>query len=174
MQQPTARSTAEVPKKSSLFVIGLDDVGSPILRKGVDYWRALRGERPYPSRPEITPRGLAPILTHIVLIRVVDGGKDFEFRIAGDAQVRAFGLQFQGMRISMIQAASPVFGGALRAAYEHVRVLGEPYATRGWVGRDLPDSRILYHENVLLPLGPGDGTVDFILAISDYVPKPGV
>ncbi len=36
-----------------------------------------------PARSELSPRDVRAILHNIVLIRVIDGGRDYEYRIVG-------------------------------------------------------------------------------------------
>ena len=59
------------------------------------------------------------------------------------------------------------------APYAHVRTTAELFAVRGWVGRDLPQSRFSFHESALLPLGPDAVTVDHIVVVTSYTPAIG-
>lgn len=173
MPVATARSLEpqRAPDASSTYVASLDELDNAIVRTGANYWRMLRGERKIPARRDLSPRELRAILRHVVLLKVIDGGRDFEYRITGDAHVQAYGLNFNNMRLSMIEAASPDFGKMMRGLYEHVRVTADPFAVRGWVGREVKDARFVYFESVFLPLGDDGETVDHIACVSVYVPK---
>jgi hypothetical protein len=159
------------PDKSSLYVASLDELDNAAVRTGANYWRMLRGGRKIPPRAELSPRELRAILKHVLVLRVIDGGADYEYRIVGDLHVQAYGFQFQNMRLSAIEAASAGFGKMMRGLYEHVRVTAEPFAVRGWIGREVRDARFVYFESVFLPLGDDGQTVDHIACVSVYVPK---
>lgn len=159
------------PETSSTHVLTLDQVENPLVRTGVSYWRALRGERHMPSRPQLQPRDMAGMLKNLVILRVLDGGKDFEYRLVGDAQVQAYGFNFQNLRISQIIAVAPEFGNLMYGIYEHVRTTRDPFVVRGWIGKEVPDSKFVYHESAFLPLGEDGETVDHIVIVSVYVPK---
>lgn len=167
--QPT--EPQNVPDLSSVYVLSLDELDNAVVRTGAAYWRALKGGRKLPARSQLRPRDMIGILRNIVLLKVLDGGKDYEYRITGDAHVQAYGLPFQEMRISQIVAMSPEFGRMMHGLYEHVRVTAEPFAVRGWVGREIPDARFVYYESAFLPLAEDGETVDHILVISIYVPR---
>lgn len=171
----TVQSTEprRAPDSSSTYVVSLDELEHATVRAGAAYWRALKGGRRLPARSQLSPRDMVGILRNVVLLKVIDGGKDYEYRIAGDAHVQAYGLSFKNMRISHVMAASPVFGGMMFGVYEHVRSTRDPFAVRGWVGHETPDARFVYYESAFLPLAEDGETVDHILVVSIYVPKAG-
>ena len=163
----------EGPETSSVFVIGLGDLEDPAVKLGAEHWQRLKGDRRFPARDELTPRDMAPFLRNIALVRVIDGGRDYEYRIAGDAHVEAHGATFQGTCLSDLEARAPRYGRLTRATYEHVRVTAEPYCLRGWVGRDVPDSRFVYYESAFLTLGANGDAVDHLMIVSAYMPRSG-
>jgi hypothetical protein len=73
------------PEQTTIEFAPLDEIRSPILHQGVDHWIGLSGKRSFPSREELRPRAIAGAMSHMVLVKVIDGGADFEFRIVGDA-----------------------------------------------------------------------------------------
>jgi len=160
------------PKESSVYIVPPHELDSEPVSFAVRHWYALRGPRRYPTRDEILPRDIAGVLRHIVLIRVLDAGADFEYRIVGDAHVQAHETNFVGMRLKEIENTHPGFDPNTRATYEFVRFTGEPLAVRGWVGRDVPESKFCYYETIFLPLGAEDG-VDHLLVVTSYVPRAG-
>jgi len=151
--------------------IGLGEIDSAILLQGLAYWRGLCRERRFPSRRDVTPRGLAGLLRHTTLLRVIDGGRDYEFRVVGDAYVMAHGKSFQGMRWSDTDRLSPGYHEMIKSTYDHVVREGKPVATRGWIDRGDRGSELIYSEYIFLPLGEDDGTVDHILIFAVYVPR---
>ena len=105
---------------------------------------------------------------------MVDGGRDYEYRIAGEAFVWAYSAQFRGRSLSDVEAIAPEHGERMRALYDYVRSAAEPIGLQGWIGRNLPQTRFVYHETVLLPLGDDGATVDHILIASFFVPNTAV
>jgi hypothetical protein len=112
---------------------------------------------------------MAWILRDMILVKIIDGGADYEYRIVGDAQVQAFSIPLQGRRISEIAVTAPWFSQIATVTYEYVRRSGEPLAIRGRTGSEFPEARFVYHESVFLPLGANDAAVDHILIVSTNV-----
>ena len=148
--------------------IPLQDMGSPILHQAVALWRKLAGDRKYPPREVMTVRNLRSLLRNITLVRVIDGGRDFEYRVVGDANVMAHGVSFQGKRWSDLEARAPGKWAAVKPIYDSVVQTGEPVATRGWIERCMRNNEFVYCEYVHLPLGSEEGVVDHILAVAVY------
>jgi len=150
--------------------IALEEIDSTVLLQGFAYWRGLCRTRKFPSRHDVAPRGLAGLLRHTTLLRVIDGGVDYEFRVVGDAYVMAHGTSFQGMCWSETERLSPGFHAMIKSTYDRVVRKGEPVATRGWIDRGGRGSELIYSEYLFLPLGEDDATVDHILVFAVYVP----
>ncbi|HEY1836799.1 MAG: PAS domain-containing protein [Rhizomicrobium sp.] len=168
MSASLATSHVDAPETSSIEIVSPEALHSEAVRAAVAYWNALRANRPYPRRDELLPAAMAKFLRHIVLVRVLGGGADYEYRVVGDAHVQAQGYNFRHMRLKEIEALRVDF--ATRATYEHVRITALPFAVRGWIGRYESRSRFSYHETAFLPLGAG-GVVDHLLIVSTYVPR---
>jgi hypothetical protein len=130
-------------------------------------WMERRGTRRLPAREDIPPRAMAPFLRNLVLVRVLDGGRDYEFRVVGDAIVQVQGKSFQGLALTEIDRQLPGYGGLLRPIYDKVRARCEPLAFRGTI-HNSPAERSFSHESLVLPLGPEDGVVDHILVVGAY------
>ncbi|MBL6852836.1 MAG: PAS domain-containing protein [Alphaproteobacteria bacterium] len=159
------------PDRSSVKPVTLDQLENGLTQTAAHYWRMLRGERNLPSRNQLQPRDMRAILRNIVLLRVVDGGRDYEYRIVGDMFRWAYGVDFTGKFLSDVEAAAPEHGSRMRGLYEHVRAAARPVAIQGWVGREIENARFVYYETVLLPLGEDGETVDHILVTSFHVPR---
>ena len=152
-------------------MLSIDAVRNPLLKKGVEYWRSLCGERKFPARSEMTLRGMAAILPYAVIVGVIDRGADYEYKYVGDAQRQAFKAYFKGLRVSQIEATAPELGATLRSAYEQVRSLGLPFVVSGRYNPDPSDSKP-YYECTFLPLGTNDVVVDHLLIIGVQIPSP--
>jgi hypothetical protein len=136
------------------------------LHQAMAVWNEHRGSARFPNRDAMTPRAMTPFLRNIVLVRVLDGGKEYEFRIVGDAIVQVQGGAFQGHTLTEIDEKLPGYGASLRPLYDLLVAEGAPHAYRGHVP-DGPVKRAFAHETLLLPLGK-DGAVDHILVVGAY------
>lgn len=159
------------PEQSVVALIAYDTVENAITRTAAAYWTALRRYRALPARAQLAPRDMRAILSNVVLLRVIDDGRDYEYRIAGEAFVWAYSAQFRGLFLSDVEAVNPEHGERMRALYEHVRATAAPIGLQGWIGRNLPQARFVYHETVLLPFGDDGACVDHILIASFFVPN---
>ena len=141
-------------------------IREPALQQALAVWNELKGTARFPARDVMTPRAMRPFLRNIVLVRVLENGKEYEFRIVGDAIMQVQGGAFQGLTLAEIDAKLPGYGAALRPLYDQLIAAGEPHAYRGYVP-DGPVKRAFAHETLLLPLGT-DAAVDHILVIGAY------
>ena len=146
--------------------LSIDELENEIPKKGVAYWQNLRGGRKYPARSEVTPRGLGHLLRNTMLIGVIGGGEDYEFRIVGDAPVAALGNSFQGKYLSAMDGLGNMRGDTCMRLYGSVVAGGEPKAFRGCMASNLLMQIPIQCEGVFLPLGPDDGTVNYILGFT--------
>ncbi|MGC9952764.1 MAG: PAS domain-containing protein [Rhizomicrobium sp.] len=159
----------ETPDQTAVHVVTFDELESPIVKRAADYWLSLRNGRRFPAREDLHPRDMAGFLRDMALVKIIDGGADYEYRIIGDAQAQAYSVPLRGRRISEIAVTAPWFGQIAANTYEYVRRSGEPLAMRGGVGREFPEAKFVYNENVFLPLGASDDAVDHLLIVSTNV-----
>jgi hypothetical protein len=156
------------PPEASVEVIALEDIESPEIRTVVAAWKKWSGFQAMPSRERLSLHDLGSILANISLARVLDGGDDYEFRIIGDAHVRAYGTNYQGRRVSDVVRAAPKFGKQLKASYDYVRISRQTFSVRGLVGRNAPDAGFAWFETCYLPFGDIKDRVDHILNVAVY------
>jgi hypothetical protein len=170
------RKAPPPPKVAAKSTLGerveIGSIHDPLLIQAHSVWSGLKGDARFPTREAMTPRAMAPFLRNIVLVRVLENGKEYEFRIVGDAIVQVQGESFQGMTLSEIDARLPGYGATLRPIYEKVVAEGEARAYRGHV-QNAPLKRAFSHESLLLPLGPDGAAVDNILIVGAYAYTPG-
>jgi hypothetical protein len=153
--------------------IPLEEIDNAVLLNALRLWEDLRGGSPYPSRNAVTPRMLKPILRNTMLLKVVDGGADYEYRIVGDAYVMAHGHSYQGMRWSQTAGLAKGFHKVVKPIFDRVVREGEPVAMRGWIDRGGASTGHVYCEYLYLPLGEPGGSVDFILVCAIYLRRGG-
>ena len=159
----------ESSDQTAVHAVALDELDSLVLKLAAEYWRSLCNGRRFPARADLHPRDMVGILRDMVLVRVIDSGADYEYRIVGDAQAQAYAVPLQGRRISEIAVTAPWFGHIATTVYEHVRRSGEPLTLRGRIGREFPEAKFVYHESVFLPLGVNDDAVDHLLIVATNV-----
>jgi hypothetical protein len=147
------------------------EIQNPLTRKAFEKWDRLRGTRRFPSRTDAAPRELSLLLRNIALVRVIQGGAEFEFRIVGDALVQAQPGLRAGLTTPQLDEEVPGYGTALRLIYQDVCDSRRPEAYRGFYQRSA-DKISFYHETLLLPLGTSDGVVDHILVVGVYATAP--
>lgn len=155
-------------------VIGLKEAECPAVREGIAHWRRLRGSRRFPSRADLVPRDISSILRHTVLLRVLDQGADYEYRIVGDAHTVAHGFSMQGKRLSQMDKFAPGYGPILKTIYDPVVLQRAAFGLRGWISRGEEEPEFIHSESVFLPLGPDDETVDHVLNFSVYTLPRGL
>lgn len=153
-----------LPAKSTSFEISdVKHIRSAIVRKGVDYWNALRGSRAFPAREDIRPRDIVPLLTNMVVAKVIDGGRDFELRIVGDEVTRAHCTPLINRRLSEIRAELPRTVDHWIETYRRVIDSKTPCVIIVDVGYEAPEVNYTYAEIACLPLGPTGDVVDHLL-----------
>ena len=148
-------------------VIDPSEVQNPLTRKALEKWDRLRGMRRFPSRTDTSPRELSAFLRNIALVRVIQGGADFEFRILGDAIMQSQTRLHPGMTTGDLDEIRPGYGALFRSLYQSVCDVRAPQAYRGFYESGA-DKRSFYHETLFLPLGSDDGVVDHILVVGVY------
>ena len=77
-----------------------DHLVSEKLVGALDAWKRVAAGRLAPRREEITPALLRSVLPSIWMIDVIDGGKDFRFRFAGDRVIQFMGRRYAGELLS--------------------------------------------------------------------------
>lgn len=162
-----------LPVKSSVIPIAFDDIESERVRAVYLAWLCWRGSRPMPTRNEISLRDLGNAAANISLVHVMPQQNDYEFRIIGDAHIQAYGVNFQGKRMSDAMAFAPRHAKILKSSYDMICAMRRPYAFRGRVGHDAPNARFVRFETCYLPLGPSPDEVDYIINAAFYTPRGG-
>lgn len=70
-----------------------------------DYWQSRRGERPIPDRADIRPSDFTRMLPSVAIIEVIDGGRDFRFRLFGSELATWMGCDRTDQRFTQMQPA---------------------------------------------------------------------
>jgi hypothetical protein len=148
--------------------VALSELSDPVVRMVLALWREKKGRRDFPSRDDIVPKPIARILRNVMLIAIIEGQTDFEFRIVGDAAFLIYGQNFQGMRRAQLNALESGFGDVIGRVCDSICRRREPIGVKGIVENG--ETSILRHEGVFLPLGSSDDYVDHVLFVGGYMP----
>jgi hypothetical protein len=154
-----------LPERTNFALLPLDEVESPSARYGIALWRTLRGERRFPARGDLNLREIAPIMRHMSLVAVIDGGADFENGFVGDVVVRAHDVPIAHRRFSDVARDMPTLMGGVTPLFRQVVETGLPLAYRGRTGHDMAHVVYTDFEGVLLPLGETDDAVDHVVYV---------
>lgn len=138
------------------------------LKRFVAYWIEKAAGRPFPSFADIDPIEIAWALPRLYLVRVIDGGADFVYRLAGEEVNRRYGGSIAGKRIEELLAKD-----AAREIKEcWRRMIAGPEAYYSEV-RHLTNRGVAVRgRRVTLPLGPDGGPdggpVDHIVGLTVF------
>jgi hypothetical protein len=93
-----------------------DAIPSVLLRR-FDHWKELAGDRIGPRRNEINPASLKFALPVLWMWDVIDGGKDFHFRLSGERIKTFIDIDVGGKRLSQLDKS--MFIDEVRHVFEH-------------------------------------------------------
>jgi hypothetical protein len=168
LSMPSQRPERSPPKQNAaVSVIGLSDIMCIQTIAIVHAWKKWRGWRAMPASKALLRACLGAHAQHASVARVIEDGRDYEFKYIGEAHVRAYGANHQGRRVSDIARLSPRFGRQLKASYDLVRISGRPQAFQGVLDSDNAGPRFVWFETVYLPFGE-QGAIDCILNAAVY------
>jgi hypothetical protein len=130
----------------------------------LDAWKRVSAGRLAPRREEITPALLRSVLPSIWMIDVVDGGRDFRFRFAGDRVIQFMGQRYAGSLLS--EHTDTPFFQRMRAILSECVRSKNPVAA-GPVRSNLPGKEFLEMEVVVMPLSEDGKAVSCLFGAMD-------
>ncbi len=145
--------------------IALEELRNPIVCEALAVWQRLRGDKRMPSRADMSPRVMRGFLKHMALIQIVEGGRDFRYRVVGDAVIIQQGVALNEMTTADLDARIPGYGAQLARAYARVLRHRAPLAYRGLYFRPA-DKHTFSHESLMAPLGDDGETVDHLIVVA--------
>jgi hypothetical protein len=114
-----------------------------------------------PSRRDIVPSEIKPQLPYILLVDVLDGGRDFRYRLIGSRLQPSFRSPATGSLMSeMMQAFGEETTKATLGTYRYVTTSRAPMRVRG-TGQ-LYAQGLKYFDSVLMPLSDDGENVSMI------------
>ena len=134
-------------------------IAAPEQRLLLEYWLSLRQGRAMPSRADFDPTRVPQALKNIGLLDVIDGGRNFRFRLVGTAIEQRADVKLTGKLVTEAQGNGPpdFFFALYRLAMRTrraVRASGRASFDRG-LNREVC--------RIYMPLSPDDRTVDMLL-----------
>lgn len=151
----------------------LAEIANPRIHTLYRFWdrHRLPDGRPMP-RSAVDPTELAPLLANVMLLQVVDPGREDEqppelrFRLAGDEIERRYGRSLRGAALQEIFPL--VHRGDTSQQWADILRDKKPKYRRGPM--IFPDQRRFEAERVIFPLSAGKKDVGYILGAIFYLP----
>lgn len=154
----------------NIVMRSVDHLESAMLIEVLSAWRRVGASRMAPKREEMTPALLKSALPWIWMIDVVDGGKDFRFRIAGDRIIQFMGRRYAGHLVS--EFADKPFFGQMRTIL--VEAMTRKTPMMAGPGRTALEGReYLEVEVLVLPLSEDGQNVTTLFGAMDIRPVAG-
>lgn len=148
-------------------------VSGPISERLIEVhaaWERTAAGRMAPRREEITPALLKSALPWIWMVDVVDGGKDFRFRIAGDRIIQFLGRRYAGLLLS--EFVDQPFFQQMREVLSACTAQRRPL-TVGPARSKLKGKEYVELEIAVLPLSEDGETVTTIFGAMEIRPIAG-
>lgn len=123
-------------------------------------WQAKRGTRALPARADFAPDDLLPWFGNLVILDVIDGGKDFRYRLFGTVIAREAGFDMTGKLLSEYPIKQPL---------EYFFAVNREIVRRGTPAMSEHDPAVpavRRRRRLILPLGKDGRTVDRILTVN--------
>src|ERR1043165_4353887 len=101
------------PKPSTVRAVELNvDCGRyPEIAEVLDYWRAKKGDREFPSRADIDPLEFPRALPRVMMVEVSYDPLEFRYRVAGTGLFAMHGQELTGKLARELQP--PEFGALI-------------------------------------------------------------
>jgi hypothetical protein len=138
---------------------------APPLDRALAYWQSKRGARTMPSRQDLDPVEMVSFLPNVVLIDVLDGGRDFRYRLIGTNVDDLLQESCTGRSLSEF----PERDAAIRES------CGRAFATGQPVSRSLayrgPGEHHVEIQQITLPLSADGRSVNTLMVVITHLPK---
>ena len=148
-------------------VVDPPTIEEPLLHAVREYWRGKCRGRAIPARADLDALEMRPFMGSMFLIDVIDGGRDFRFRLIGTQLVERFGRDSTGKSFSDAYAgANQVTATWLRGVYE--RVVAEAVPIWSCAPLDQMDREFVVSAAIHLPLSADGRTVNMVFGASAF------
>jgi hypothetical protein len=133
----------------------------PLFLPAHRYWQSLAQDR-LPGRKDLDPVAIPELLPNIMLLDVLEGGRDFRYRLAGTEVEHNFGTSIKGLLLGDIVQAFPSIMPILEVKRRCVAT-ASPYACDAAVFTHFGTKKQVYC--FAMPLADDGRTVSQIFAI---------
>lgn len=150
----------------------VNDGATPLLLAGFDYWNACRGDRAMPSRADIDPAAIKPLLPNLILMDVLRDAKpgwplDFRYRLLGTFADQHMKARYTGICMSALEHQQP--GSRIWHSLETVTTRQVPRINRvPYIG---PHKDFLSVVDIVMPLSADGSMVDMLFCFLDFIPR---
>ena len=136
---------------------------SPFARAAFDYWNNKRGERPMPARRDLDPIEMRSFLPQVMLLDVLDGGRDFFCRVVGSDIRERIGFELTGRLLSELNGEPNVVQAILEEYREVVRLRRPTYARHDFINRITGRPKV--YERLTTPLSDDGAVVNMLFGV---------
>jgi hypothetical protein len=152
-------SGSELAQPEIMWLPTVGDLSQPELKFLLSYWQRLRGAAGIPHQDQIDAADMWLALGYIMLLDVVDDGRDFRYRVYGSKIADRSKIDMTGKLLSDF-AIAPLTRSFFIAGYRAVMERREPLVT---VHAHAPGITIASTTRLILPLVKEAGTVSRLL-----------
>jgi hypothetical protein len=133
------------------------------LRFALDYWFRKRAGRLAPTRADIDPIDIAPLLPRVMLVDVSTNPVDFRFRLAGTGLFKIHGAELTNKRA--LELEPPAYGALIHRHYCDALERRAPIAHRLLIECQTRRSAYL---RIILPLSEDGVVINRLLTVESY------
>ena len=144
--------------------LGLDDPAlDSDLKVALDYWQRKRGARFAPTRADIDPVEIAPLLPRVMLVDVSTDPVDFRFRLAGTGIFKIHGAELTNKRA--LDLEPPAYAALIHRLYCDALARRAPIAHRLLIQCQTRRSAYM---RIMLPLSEDGEAVNRLMTVESY------
>jgi hypothetical protein len=129
----------------------------------LDYWGQKRGSRLAPTRADIDPADMTPLLPRVMLVDVSTDPLDFRFRLAGTGLFRIHGAELTNKRA--LDLEPPAYGALIHRLYCDALTRRAPIAHRLLI--ECQTRRSAYMR-IVLPLSEDNQAINRLMTVESY------
>jgi hypothetical protein len=142
----------------------LDDPGlDPDLKFALDYWLRKCAGRLAPTRADIDPIDIAPLLPRVMLVDVSTDPIDFRFRLAGTGLFKIHGAELTNRRVQDLEPAA--YGALIHRLYCDALARRAPLAHQLLIECETRRSAYM---RIILPLSEDGVAINRMLTVESY------
>lgn len=141
---------------------------SPILTDAMSYWLEIRGTAKFPQRADLVPEKFVRLWPHILMVDVIEGGRDYFVRLFGQNLVNAYGEQ-TGRKVSESTVPDQVRERAVQLFGFCVNHAAPTYAY--WPESAAERRPFVDVEALCLPLSSDGSSLDRMMSLNVNTPR---